>query len=328
MAFCFYNLSSIINGLVYFDQFALIPQIHLILVIVGIVILLGGVWVVSIQSGEGGVDVGTWAEGDGVAVFDGESEVCDVEVQDGIEGESTREREEVDLVGEETAWRRRERLKKRESRSESNVDTVLSVSPERIGTILGLGQPSTRRVVVAPSSSPPPMSAMTRSRSTSPSPRLRTRRRRPTMDGHPYVAHAQTFAESLGGQHSRPHSQVSISGIGPGFHIGLSPLSPGFAIMPRRRRISGLGANVGDRHTVTQVEGMGSGAEGGRRRTVSEGDLGRQVNMMDDDGEEEEEEEEETEVGMVVEVGRGDKGKGKGKGLGRWRWLKKLTGRR
>jgi len=35
-AFCFYNLSSIVNGLVYFDQFTLISPPHLGLVVVGI----------------------------------------------------------------------------------------------------------------------------------------------------------------------------------------------------------------------------------------------------------------------------------------------------
>jgi len=56
-AFCFYNLSSNVNGLVYFDQFALISPLHLGLVAVGIIVLLVGVWVVSIQAGGGGVDV-------------------------------------------------------------------------------------------------------------------------------------------------------------------------------------------------------------------------------------------------------------------------------
>jgi len=54
------SLSWIMNGLVYFDQFS---PVHLGLVILGIV-LLGGVWVVSIRSGGGGKDVGTWNEGD------------------------------------------------------------------------------------------------------------------------------------------------------------------------------------------------------------------------------------------------------------------------
>ncbi|KAJ2920207.1 hypothetical protein MD484_g230, partial [Candolleomyces efflorescens] len=61
-AFCFYNLSSIVNGLVYYDQISLIKPLHLGLVVVGIVVLLGGVWVVSIQAGGGGVDVGAWSE--------------------------------------------------------------------------------------------------------------------------------------------------------------------------------------------------------------------------------------------------------------------------
>lgn len=64
MAFCFYNLSSIVNGLVYFDQVALLPISHLLLVILGIFVLLGGVWAVSLQA----VNVDTWSGGDEVDV--------------------------------------------------------------------------------------------------------------------------------------------------------------------------------------------------------------------------------------------------------------------
>jgi len=64
LAFCFYNLSSIVNGLVYFDQVSLLPASHLLLVTVGIVILLGGVWAVSLQA----VNVGTWSSSDDVDV--------------------------------------------------------------------------------------------------------------------------------------------------------------------------------------------------------------------------------------------------------------------
>jgi magnesium transporter len=59
VAFCFYNLSSIVNGLVYFDQVSLLPTSHLLLVILGIFILLGGVWAVSLQA----VNVDTWSGG-------------------------------------------------------------------------------------------------------------------------------------------------------------------------------------------------------------------------------------------------------------------------
>ncbi|KAI0003681.1 hypothetical protein BJV74DRAFT_793326 [Russula compacta] len=76
LAFCFYNLSSIVNGLVYFDQISLLPASHLLLVTVGIFILLGGVWAVSLQA----VNVGTWSGGDDVDV---------TLIEDGAAGESS-----------------------------------------------------------------------------------------------------------------------------------------------------------------------------------------------------------------------------------------------
>jgi hypothetical protein len=77
VAFCFYNISSIVNGLVYFDQFALIPWTHLALVGLGIVILLGGVWVVSFNSGGGGVNVGTWRDEERDDSGSDDSEPCE-----------------------------------------------------------------------------------------------------------------------------------------------------------------------------------------------------------------------------------------------------------
>jgi len=76
VAFCFYNISSIVNGLVYFDQVSLLPTSHLLLVTLGIVILLGGVWAVSLQA----VNVGTWTSSDDVDVS---------LIEDGIADEST-----------------------------------------------------------------------------------------------------------------------------------------------------------------------------------------------------------------------------------------------
>ena len=76
MAFCFYNLSSIVNGLVYFDQVSLLPTSHILLVTVGIFILLGGVWAVSLQA----VNVGTWSGGDDVDV---------TLIEDGVADESS-----------------------------------------------------------------------------------------------------------------------------------------------------------------------------------------------------------------------------------------------
>jgi hypothetical protein len=81
-AFCFYNLSSIVNGLVYFDQFELIPPLHLGLVVLGIFVLLGGVWVVSIQSGSPS-DGDTWSdEESAVSDVESEAQYADVEPED------------------------------------------------------------------------------------------------------------------------------------------------------------------------------------------------------------------------------------------------------
>lgn len=56
LAFCFYNTSSIMLGLVYFDQLGSLSALHLALVVVGIAVLLAGVWTVSMH--------GSTSEGD------------------------------------------------------------------------------------------------------------------------------------------------------------------------------------------------------------------------------------------------------------------------
>jgi len=73
LAFCFYNLSSIVNGLVYFDQVSLLPASHLLLVTLGIFVLLGGVWAVSLQA----VNIGTWSSESEVDVPLTEDEASD-----------------------------------------------------------------------------------------------------------------------------------------------------------------------------------------------------------------------------------------------------------
>ena len=91
MAFCFYNISSIVNGLVYFDQFSLIPWKHLALVGLGVIILLGGVWVVSFNSGGGGVNVGTWKDDESDESEDGDLEERE-EVLPDTRGRQARDR--------------------------------------------------------------------------------------------------------------------------------------------------------------------------------------------------------------------------------------------
>lgn len=59
LAFCFYNTSSIMLGLVYFNQLGSLSALHLVLVVVGIAVLLAGVWTVSMHgsSSKGDDDV-------------------------------------------------------------------------------------------------------------------------------------------------------------------------------------------------------------------------------------------------------------------------------
>lgn len=48
LAFCFYNLSSIVSGLVYYDQWDQLSWLQFALVALGTGVLLGGVWLVSV----------------------------------------------------------------------------------------------------------------------------------------------------------------------------------------------------------------------------------------------------------------------------------------
>ncbi|GAA5930134.1 hypothetical protein JCM1841_002322 [Sporobolomyces salmonicolor] len=53
LAFCFYNSSSIASGLIYYNQWDDLSGLQIGLVGLGIVVLLAGVWVVSLKSGTG-----------------------------------------------------------------------------------------------------------------------------------------------------------------------------------------------------------------------------------------------------------------------------------
>ncbi|KAM0749825.1 hypothetical protein T439DRAFT_326722 [Meredithblackwellia eburnea MCA 4105] len=50
LAFCFYNLSSMISGLIYYDQWDMLTNLQFGLVSLGTAILLAGVWIVSIRN--------------------------------------------------------------------------------------------------------------------------------------------------------------------------------------------------------------------------------------------------------------------------------------
>ncbi|KAG6900134.1 hypothetical protein C0993_002479 [Termitomyces sp. T159_Od127] len=224
-AFCFYNVSSIVNGLVYFNQFSLISSLHLCLVALGTTILLGGVWIVSVQSGVKEQDIKTWSESDESDV-DETSTVneCSSNVEEVPHIPSTIEFHSIAM--------------ERGTRSESDIPDLTRVDhsaqelsePPRFGSCHYLS----------------------RERITSISSPSRVNHRRRT-----------TFDEGVASASHRRPPLLPINTLGTGFQIGLSPISPGFAIQSQGRRMNGRG--------IAGV--MVHDHERQRRRTVSEGDV-------------------------------------------------------
>jgi magnesium transporter len=203
VAFCFYNLSSIVNGLVYFDQFGLIPWQHLLLVASGIIVLLGGVWIVSINSGGGGVDVGTWpeaGEADADSVFDTRDVETGVIVPYNTEqGQSSREPRLAPVPME------------RETVSESHDADYSSLVFPTYAHTSAPSSPPHERQAESPIVSRPPYGI-----------RTSVSRRRPTLED------AQN--------HNTTFNALSPTLAG-GLSIGLSPASPGFVLVPKERRL-------------------------------------------------------------------------------------------
>jgi hypothetical protein len=202
VAFCFYNISSIVNGLVYFDQISLIPWSHLALVGLGMVILLGGVWVVSVNSGGGGVNVGTWRDEDSDESESDGSEACE-----GVSPD-TRGRPGRDI-----------NILERSAISESDASNYFTLDM----------QPQ--------AASPGIQDCMSLSQDASDRPNLSVRtslqrRRQPNERRSPVQQH----------HHHNSLSPQLPTALGVGFSIGISPASPGFVVVPRerRRRISGM----------------------------------------------------------------------------------------
>lgn len=242
-AFCFYNLSSIVNGLVYFDQFSLIPPLHLGLVILGIFVLLGGVWVVSIQSGSPPGDGDAWSDEESVegAISDLESETHYAECEPRMTAEPEEDRPPF----------------ARSTRSESHLNTFSS-SPE-----------STVRSPHSTVSQPLPgaVSQPTLRPSTS------SRRRSQHLRAQTSTAYTST-----------PPAPNPVATLGAGFQIGLSPVSPGFAIVPRERGriVSGLNHAYGFGDVVDDAtRRRATERERRRRRTVSEGDARTRVMALE-----------------------------------------------
>ncbi|KAH8997294.1 hypothetical protein EDB92DRAFT_2030276, partial [Lactarius akahatsu] len=238
LAFCFYNISSIVNGLVYFDQVSLLPTANILLVTVGILILLGGVWAVSLQA----VNVGTWS---------GEDDDVDVALLDGgaTEGECIP------------------------ATTESEVGPTSSESPER-------DRVRSHTDVSESAMSPPQSPSIPRRRS-----------------------HHHAGQSALGV--ATPVSSPPVPVPTPGFSIGLSPVSPGFALVPRERRRCASGQSGRDSwdDVMRRVR---------IRQVASDGDA-----VAGDDAEQ----------GYEVGVGQRDTGRGKiiNRARARWRWVQGLV---
>ncbi|KAI1797897.1 hypothetical protein LXA43DRAFT_877126 [Ganoderma leucocontextum] len=255
LAFCFYNLSSIVNGLIYFDQFSLLSTTHLLLVLLGIAVLLAGVYVISFPpEGGRGVDIGTWTEGE-------------LPTELLSTGESDIEAQEEAFEDEPLPMEDEARPESPHNRTQTQAGLGLHVITE----------PPTP--IAAPQVSPTPPSptgTSLRSRArrhgreqsdsalvTSPPRRSRSsadeldhsdtqpgatpgRRRRTTVE-----AGSSLNPGALMSQHPLSPSGSALGG----FSIGLSPLSPGFSIVPRERRrrttpLSGSGSGLGLSNSV------------------------------------------------------------------------------
>ncbi|KAI9444801.1 hypothetical protein H4582DRAFT_849888 [Lactarius indigo] len=238
LAFCFYNISSIVNGLVYFDQVSLLSTSNLLLVTLGILILLGGVWAVSLQA----VNVGTWS---------GEDDDVDVAL---LEGGATEEECPPAIT-------------------ESDVSPTSPESPER-------DRVRSHTDVSESAMSPPQSPSIPRRRS-----------------------HHHAGQSALGV--ATPVSSPPVPVPTPGFSIGLSPVSPGFALVPRERRrcTSGQSGRESWDDVMRRVR---------IRQVASDGDV-----VVEDD----------TEQGYEVGVGQRDTGRGRiiNRARARWRWMQGLV---
>jgi len=238
LAFCFYNISSIVSGLVYFDQVSLLPTSHLLLVTLGMFILLGGVWAVSLQA----VNVGTWS---------GEDDDDVPLLEDG----ATDEARIPDIA-------------------DTDVTTTSPEAPER-------ERPQLNTVVSESTMSPPPSPTIPRRRS-----------------------HHHAGQSALGVAAAVSPPQVPVVPT-PGFSIGLSPVSPGFALVPRERRrcTSGQSARDSWDDAIRRAR---------TRQFASENDavVEREVEQGNDAG---------------LELGEAGGGRVINQARARWRWVRGLV---
>ncbi|KAF7791868.1 hypothetical protein EIP86_002892 [Pleurotus ostreatoroseus] len=254
LAFCFYNLSSIMNGLVYFDQFSALSTLHLLLVVLGMVILLAGVWVVSFPpGGNRGIDVGTWGEPEEIAMGSEEG-------GEEIDLNEPYEDEPLPMVGSTVGSRHEYNLD--EEDEGRMIATRRSASPTqslRINTTVsehGAAPPDVRTSPTSARSShgrrQTDSALLSSTYGTAPtlaSPTSPSTRRRPPFAAHPHSHSHSTLGPPTTTTPPRASFPPFANPLSPGagFSIGLSPVSPGFALVPRRRRVTSAEFGVGER---------------------------------------------------------------------------------
>ena len=306
------------NGLVYFDQFSLIPPVHLGLVILGIFVLLGGVWVVSIRSGGGGIDVGTWNEGD------------DFSCQESIllpDSEDLGETQEASMAKQPTSNHRPvgPQTIERGAFSESSIPNKAKSSQSANLELNGPAQDSSLGFIPTTEIHRPQAPQLSSSSPEVPSQQPSARQ---------VLARQSSISMNSGNSRtaSQPHSQTThLPPLGPvstGFQIGLSPLSPGFTILPldRRRRTSGIG--TAGRPSLAEVASdivIGLRESERRRRASDGGELMRTLmnevqdasrdDGVDDGAAVREDHSERDGDGNIDETNNARK---------RWRWIRKV----
>ena len=328
------------NGLVYFNQFSLIPPLHLGLVILGIFILLGGVWAATIQSGSGNANVQAWKQDgyNGTEVSVAISSAIDIEggARGVSEGDNIEASGTINLPASSPIFLAdAETLPDSVSTSADHFDRP-SLQPSREPSVSS-SQTSHRRTARSPERQHL-ISSKDCAKLLSPSRGISRRRRstvhtsnEPSSSQHPpYRSSSLNHTHANYAQISPPLMRFgTASTLGTGFQIGLSPVSPGFAIVPRERgrRSSELGLGLGPAFADVVFDAT---QDLQRRRTFSEGDACRRTlvpspSRSDSEHEHRGFQEDHTDGADGNSQTLVSRNKGKARqGKLRWQWLRKI----
>jgi len=237
-------------------------------VILGIFVLLGGVWVVSIQSGGGGIDVGTWNEGEDFSCQDSillpDSEDQEAAAMSMAKPTSNHRPVEPLTIEHGTLSESSIPIKAMSSQSadlELN-DPAQDSSPASIPTT-EIHRPRAPQLSSSSPEVPPQRSSARRVLARQSSTSMQSGNSRTVSQPHPQTTHLPPLG--------------SVSTLGTGFQIGLSPSSPGFTILPldRRRRTSVLGTTGPSLTDVANDIIIGLRASERRRRASEDSSLTR-----------------------------------------------------